>query len=92
VALAGALTTGSLVDGTLYMAFFGLGTTPLLFAFSVFGQFVGVNVRRKFTRLIPAFIVALGILFILRGMNLGIPYISPKLGSPMHSEQPAHSH
>ena len=92
VALAGALTTGSLVDGTLYMAFFGLGTTPLLFVFSVFGQFIGVNVRRKFTKLIPAFIVVLGIIFILRGMNLGIPYISPKLGSPMHSEQPARNH
>ena len=88
VALAGALTTGSLLYGTLYMAFFGLGTIPLLFAFSVFGRFVGVGVRRKFTKLIPVFVVVLGILFILRGMNLGIPYISPKLGAGgMHSHQ-----
>jgi sulfite exporter TauE/SafE len=92
VALAGALAAGSLVNGTLYMTFFGLGTIPLMFAFSVFGQFVGVNVRRRFNKLIPVFIVVLGIMFILRGMNLGIPYISPKLGSSMHSEQPAHSH
>lgn len=93
VALAGALATGSLISGTLYMTFFGLGTIPLLFAFSLFGQFISSNVRRKFTRLIPAFIVVLGILFILRGMNLGIPYISPKLGSSSsHMEAPAHHH
>jgi len=92
VALAGALTTGSMIGGTLYMAFFGLGTIPLLFSFSLFGQFVGISVRRKFTKLIPVFIVVLGIIFILRGMNLGIPYISPKLGSGINSEMPSHSH
>jgi sulfite exporter TauE/SafE len=88
VALAGALATGSLVQGTLYMTFFGLGTIPLMFAFSVFGQFLGVGVRRRFNKIIPVFIVALGVIFILRGMNLGIPYISPKLGAGgMHSHQ-----
>jgi sulfite exporter TauE/SafE len=91
VALAGALATGSLVQGTLYMVFFGLGTAPLLFAFSVFGQFIGAGVRRKFNKIIPVFIILLGVIFILRGMNLGIPYISPKLGasSQMHQmEEP----
>ena len=95
VAIAGALGTGSLVQGTLYMAFFGLGTIPLMFAFSVFGQFIGVGVRRKFNKVVPVFIVVLGVIFILRGMNLGIPYISPKLGSSMHSqhtEEPAPCH
>jgi len=95
VALAGALATGSLVQGTLYMAFFGIGTIPLMFAFSVFGQFIGVNVRRRFNKIIPVFIVVLGIIFILRGMNLGIPYISPKLGSSVHMhhlEEPAPCH
>jgi sulfite exporter TauE/SafE len=92
VALAGALATGSLVQGTLYMTFFGLGTIPFLFAFSVFGQFVGAGVRRKFTRLIPAFIIVLGIIFILRGMNLGIPYISPKLKSQIETQSPGMHH
>lgn len=79
VALAGALATGSVVGGVGYMTFFGLGTLPLMFIFSLAGQFISLEVRKKFTRLIPTFIVALGILFILRGMNLGIPFISPKL-------------
>jgi len=86
VALAGALATGSVIGGIGYMTFFGLGTLPMMFIFSLAGQFISLEVRRKFTRLIPTFIVALGILFILRGMNLGIPYISPKLAG---KEQPA---
>jgi sulfite exporter TauE/SafE len=85
VALAGALATGSVIGGIGYMTFFGLGTLPMMFIFSLAGQFISLEVRRKFTRLIPTFIVALGILFILRGMNLGIPYISPKLAG---KEQP----
>jgi len=79
VALTGALATGGILEGVLYMSFFGLGTIPLMFVFSLAGQFISNGVRRRFTRLIPTFIVVLGILFILRGMNLGIPYVSPKL-------------
>jgi sulfite exporter TauE/SafE len=79
VALAGALAAGGLLEGVLYMAAFGIGTIPLMFVFSLAGQFISVGVRRRFTRLIPTFIIVLGILFILRGLNLGIPYISPKL-------------
>jgi sulfite exporter TauE/SafE len=89
VALAGALATGSVLDGLGYMTLFGLGTLPLMFIFSLAGQFISVSVRRKFTRLIPTFIVALGILFILRGMNLGIPYISPQLEGKEPVEIPA---
>ncbi len=89
VALAGALATGSTYQGMLYMVFFGLGTLPLMFVFSLAGQFIGVNARRKFTKLIPAFIFVLGVLFILRGLNLGIPYISPQLEDKAHMETPA---
>jgi hypothetical protein len=89
VALAGALATGSVLGGVLYMAFFGLGTLPLMFVFSLAGQFISVEARRKFTRLIPTFIVVLGILFILRGMNLGIPFISPQLEGKEQMDPPA---
>ncbi|MFC2125364.1 sulfite exporter TauE/SafE family protein [Bacteroidota bacterium] len=79
VALAGALACGSYVNGMIYMAVFGLGTFPVMFAVSYFGKFIGIGIRQKFNRIVPVFIVALGILFILRGMNLGIPYISPHI-------------
>lgn len=79
IALAGALVTGQYLEGSLYMAFFGLGTIPMMLAISLAGNFISGKMRAKLGRLIPIFIVLLGILFILRGLNLGIPYLSPKL-------------
>jgi hypothetical protein len=57
---------------------FGIGTTPALLALSLTGNVVSLQFKSKARRVIPVFIVNLGILFILRGMNLGIPYVSPK--------------
>jgi hypothetical protein len=37
-----------------------------------------MSVRNKINNLLPVLIVLIGILFILRGLNLGIPYLSPK--------------
>ena len=34
---------------------------------------------KKGKRLIPAFIILIGSLFILRGLNLGVPYLSPEI-------------
>ncbi|MGK7394120.1 MAG: sulfite exporter TauE/SafE family protein [Candidatus Cyclobacteriaceae bacterium M3_2C_046] len=79
LALAGAIATGSGISGFLYMVLFGLGTIPLMFVFALAGNLVSLKVKRNMNRLIPAFVVVLGILFILRGMNLGIPYLSPMI-------------
>lgn len=79
VAIAGAAATGSILSGTLFMIMFGLGTMPLMTAMSLLGKFINLQLRRKLTKLIPVFIVLLAIIFILRGMNLGIKYISPRL-------------
>ena len=79
VALAGALNTGSSLSGAIFMAFFGLGTLPVMFITSVAGKYINVGIRRKINKLVPVFALILGIIFILRGLNLGIPYISPPL-------------
>ncbi len=79
VAIAGALAGGSIANGAAYMAIFGMGTFPWMFAFAFGGSFISGRLRQKIYRFVPAFIFVLGILFILRGLNLGIPYISPKL-------------
>ncbi|MBU1099270.1 MAG: sulfite exporter TauE/SafE family protein [Bacteroidetes bacterium] len=76
--IAGAITTGSALTGAAYMALFGLGTFPIMFITSVFGRYISFNLRRKLNKLIPVFAVLLAIVFILRGLNLGIPYLSPK--------------
>ena len=79
VALAGALSTGGALSGAIFMAFFGLGTLPIMFITSVAGKYINVGVRRKINKLVPVFAFILGVIFILRGLNLGIPYISPPL-------------
>lgn len=79
IALAGALVTGEYLEGSIYMIFFGLGTIPMMLAISLAGNFISGKLRARLSKIIPVFIILLGILFILRGLNLGIPYISPKL-------------
>ena len=56
-----------------------LGDLHGVFAASMGSIWVGVRWRRKLTRLIPTFVVILGCLFILHGLNLGIPFVSPAL-------------
>lgn len=78
IGLSGAMLTGAAFDGALYMLLFGLGTVPLMLGLSFFSNFINIKLRKRITKLIPAFTVILALLFIARGLNLGIPYISPK--------------
>jgi len=41
------------------------------------GKFLNYNIKTKIQKAIPVFVVIIGALFILRGLGLGIPYISP---------------
>lgn len=79
VALAGAITTGNALSGAIFMALFGLGTTPIMLGTALLGKFISVGVKRTMNKLIPVFAIILAIIFILRGLNLGIEYVSPKL-------------
>lgn len=78
MAVLGAISTGELIDGSIYMIFFGLGTVPLMTGAVYLGNFLKVSVRNKIQKAIPIFVVIIGLLFILRGMGLGIPYVSPR--------------
>ncbi len=77
VAIAGAINTNDIVSGAVYMSIFGIGTIPIMASIPIVGNLIGTNIRRSFKGVISIFIVILGILFILRGLSLGIPYISP---------------
>ena len=87
IGLAGAAATGDAVSGGAFMFLFGLGTFPAMFAASVFGKFINLNVRQKIRKLMPAFAVMLAVIFILRGMNLGIPYVSPNLNARTNTSE-----
>lgn len=77
VALAGAIATGGVASGALYMFVFGIGTLPLLSLVTIAGNVISGTFKSKINKLIPFVVIIIGALFILRGMNLGIPYISP---------------
>jgi uncharacterized protein len=78
-AIMGAIVTGSLVESSLYMFLFGLGTLPLMFLLIYFANLLKNKYLSQIRKIIPILIIVLGILFILRGLNLGIKYISPRL-------------
>ncbi|QIA10042.1 sulfite exporter TauE/SafE family protein [Draconibacterium halophilum] len=77
MAIAGAIGMGGVAEGSLYMILFGLGTIPMLLAISLAGNVLSSTVRSKINKLIPVLVVVVGILFVLRGLSLGIPYLSP---------------
>ena len=78
MAIFGAITTSNAFIGSLYMFLFGLGTIPLMTTFVYLGNFTKGNFRKNIQKAIPIMIVFIGLLFIVRGLGLGIPYISPK--------------
>ncbi|WP_304132237.1 sulfite exporter TauE/SafE family protein [Ignavibacterium album] len=92
IAIAGAIASGDAVSGMVYMILFGAGTFPAMFAATILGKFINLNIRRKLTKAVPVFAVVLAILFILRGMALGIPYISPKISAQTVSQTEIECH
>jgi sulfite exporter TauE/SafE len=77
VALFGAIAMQSASLGVLYMLLFGLGTVPLMTVVVYVNSLIKLPFRNKIQKAIPYVAVIIGVLFILRGLGLGIPYISP---------------
>lgn len=97
VALTGAIGTGNPVKGAVFMFFFGLGTLPALYVLSVGGRYA-LSIRGfDAGKVISSVTVAVGLLFILRGADLGIPFISPNKEAltvrevPVEHKEPAGS-
>lgn len=77
VALFGALTMQDIGLGALYMVFFGLGTIPLMSTVVYIRDLFSDKVRFAILKYYPILILIFGILFILRGLGLDIPFLSP---------------
>ena len=88
VALAGAAATGSAGQGALFMTLFGLGTVPMMLAVSLVGPSLYGRFRGRFQRVVPAALGIMALLLILRGLELGIPYISPNLTAQVEAGAP----
>ena len=79
-AAAGATATGHIIDGTLAMFTFGLGTVPMMLGLSLAGPRLHTAFRLRLQRFIPASLAIVGTLLVLRGLALGTPYLSPAPG------------
>lgn len=90
LALAGALISYEPLQGALFMILFGIGTTPALLAVAFSGQRFGSMFKAKFKRIAPILATAIAVLFILRGLGLGIPYVSPELGHQVETTNACH--
>src|SRR5262249_30148453 len=79
VACAGATATGSLVSGAICMSAFGFGTVPMMLGIGLSGRLMPAVLRLQLRKAIPVSVFLLASVLILRGLGLGIPYISPDL-------------
>lgn len=86
IGITGAAALVDPVKGMLFMVMFGLGTVPVMLLASLAGNLIKVNLRTKLVKLVPVFSLILAAIFILRGLNLGIPYISPKLSDKYQTQ------
>ncbi|MCF6222731.1 MAG: sulfite exporter TauE/SafE family protein [Flavobacteriaceae bacterium] len=77
MAVLGAISSGDITTSAFYMILFGAGTIPMMTGAVFLGNFLKLSIRNKIQKAIPIFVIIIGLLFILRGMGLGIPYISP---------------
>ncbi|MCD2422231.1 sulfite exporter TauE/SafE family protein [Niabella pedocola] len=77
MAIATALVMGSTFTSGVFMAAFGLGTIPLMAALMLTGHHLSFSFRLRIKKLLPYFVAVVAVLMVLRGLNLGIPYISP---------------
>jgi hypothetical protein len=86
-ALLNALVAGDMLNGALSMALFGLGTSPGLIAIAFAANKIPNSFRMKFSKYATTLLFSVGFLVVLRGMNLNIPLISPKIESKTHSSE-----
>ena len=87
MAVAGAIAAGDIGSSVLFMAAFGLGTLPIMWSVAFFGNYAGVSLRQKIRKVFPYLMALMACLLILRGMGLGIPYVSPKMNTEQKKVQ-----
>jgi sulfite exporter TauE/SafE len=83
IGLTASVATGNALYAALYMILFGAGTIPVMLAFTVFTGQLGFSWRNRIRQLTPVLMALMGTILVLRGLNLGIPYISPLLDALM---------
>lgn len=94
MALTASLAAGGIYQSALFMLLFGLGTFPFMFMVVYAGSLMTQALRIKILKWVPVLMIILGMLFIVRGLELGIPYLSPKKEALeiRHNDSQMHHH
>ncbi len=79
VALAAAIGGDTVLSAAAFMFLFGIGTIPALLAATLLPSVIRFPSWFSVRKLIPVITICFAILFLLRGLNLGIPYVSPAM-------------
>jgi hypothetical protein len=79
VACFAAAALGDLRSAVEYMLVFGLGTVPAMLGIGLAGAAIQGPLRLRLQKAIPYCLGLVAVLLILRGLGLGIPYVSPDL-------------
>ena len=79
IALINALLTGEVLASSMAMIAFGIGTLPAMIAVIYMINKITTKMRQRMSSFVPYLLTIVGLLIILRGLNLGIPYLSPSV-------------
>jgi sulfite exporter TauE/SafE len=90
LALSSSIISASPSNGGMFMLSFGLGTFPLMFATVLMGNYLNQSIRRKIQGAVPLLLFVMAAVLILRGLNLGIPFVSPEAGTHPHDAIECH--
>ncbi|MBL4586244.1 MAG: sulfite exporter TauE/SafE family protein [Flavobacteriales bacterium] len=80
-ALAGAIAFGGIQSSMLFMLLFGIGTLPMMLSVHLASSLINLKWKSRVLKLMPVAYGILGVLFILRGLDLGIPFLSPEIAA-----------
>lgn len=78
IGIAGSVASGHYLKGAMFMFFFGIGTFFVMYTVAFLGQFISLKFRNQVRQSMPYVVSLMAVLLILRGLNLGIPYLSPE--------------
>lgn len=81
LAIAGALSTAKVSHSVLFMCSFGAGTLPAMLMLSLFGLRINTSWRQQMKKAMPYIVAGMAVFLIMRGLHLGIPFVSPVLPS-----------
>jgi len=87
-ALLNAILAGSPLGSSMAMIAFGVGTLPAMIFVSFAMGKISAERQKSFRRALPYILSVVGVVIILRGMNLNIPYLSPKVSIKQTTEAP----